>query len=127
MCSDELLWLATGLSGELTSNLLVKKIAFTGSTAVGKILIRQSADAVKKVSMELGGNAPYIVFDDLDSDRAIEGAMISKYSNSGQTCVCTNRIFVHTGVHDAFVEKLVARTNALLVGNGTTDGTDKIP
>ena len=109
---------ATEIGGELTSNPKVRKITFTGSTPIGKMLVEQSARTLKKVSMELGGNAPFIVFDDADVDRAIEGALIAKYRNSGQTCVCTNRFLVQSGIHDTFVAKLVAASNALKVGNG---------
>ena len=99
----------------------------TGSTEVGKTLIRQSADTVKKVSMELGGNAPFIVFDDADLDAAIEGAMIAKYRNMGQTCVCTNRFIVQAGIHDAFVERLAQATGALVVGDGAEEGVEQGP
>lgn len=118
---------ASKIGTELTSNPGVKKITFTGSTSVGKVLMKQSSDTVKKVSMELGGNAPFIVFDDADIERAISGAMIAKYRNSGQTCVCTNRFFVQSGVYDLFVSKLVAASNALKVGNGLHDGTEQGP
>ncbi len=110
------------IGGELTSNPIVRKVTFTGSTPVGKMLVEQCASTVKKTSMELGGNAPFIVFDDADLDAAVEGAMISKYRNAGQTCVCSNRLFVQDGVHDAFVEKLTAATAALKVGDGMHDG-----
>ena len=110
------------IGGELTSNPIVRKVTFTGSTPVGKMLLEQCAATVKKTSMELGGNAPFIVFDDADLDAAIQGAMISKYRNAGQTCVCSNRLFVQDGVHDAFVEKLTAATAALKVGDGMHDG-----
>jgi len=110
---------AQKIGGEITSNPLVRKLTFTGSTAVGKILLRQCADTVKRTSMELGGNAPFIVFDDADVDRAVEGAMVSKYRNSGQTCVCTNRFFVQAGVYDAFVEKLKDEVAKLRVGPGS--------
>lgn len=103
---------------ELTTNPLVRKISFTGSTAVGKLLMKQCADTVKKMSMELGGNAPFIVFDDADLDDAVQGAMISKFRNAGQTCVCANRLYVQSGVYDAFVEKLSAAVAQLNVGNG---------
>lgn len=103
---------------ELTTNPLVRKISFTGSTAVGKLLMKQCADTVKKMSMELGGNAPFIVFDDADLDEAVQGAMISKFRNAGQTCVCANRLYVQSGVYDAFVEKLSAAVAQLKVGNG---------
>jgi succinate-semialdehyde dehydrogenase/glutarate-semialdehyde dehydrogenase len=118
---------AGAIGGELTSNPLVRKITFTGSTPIGKLLVEQSARTLKKVSMELGGNAPFIVFDDADLDRAIEGAMIAKYRNSGQTCVCTNRFLVQAGIHDAFVARLVAASNALKVGNGLDPGVEQGP
>jgi succinate-semialdehyde dehydrogenase/glutarate-semialdehyde dehydrogenase len=106
------------IGGELTSSEKIAKITFTGSTAVGRLLLRQSADTVKKVSLELGGNAPFIVFDDADIDAAVAGAMASKFRNAGQTCVCSNRIYVQAGVYDAFAEKLAAATAALNVANG---------
>ena len=118
---------ASAIGGELTSNPLVRKITFTGSTPVGKLLVEQSARTLKKVSMELGGNAPFIVFDDADIDRAIEGAMIAKYRNSGQTCVCTNRFLVQAGIYDRFVSKLAAAANALKVGNGLETGVQQGP
>lgn len=105
----------------------VRKITFTGSTEVGRKLLRGAADSVKKVSMELGGNAPFVVFDDADLDAAVDGAMASKYRNAGQTCVCANRIYVQSGIHDAFVEKLVEKSNALKVGNGMDDGVNQGP
>jgi succinate-semialdehyde dehydrogenase/glutarate-semialdehyde dehydrogenase len=110
------------IGGELTSNPVVRKLTFTGSTPVGKMLQAQCAETMKKTSLELGGNAPFIVFDDADIDAAVQGAMVSKYRNSGQTCVCSNRLFVQDGVHDAFVEKLLAATAALNVGDGMQDG-----
>lgn len=121
----------TGSAGEigdeLCANPLVKKLTFTGSTEVGKMLIAKCAATVKKVSMELGGNAPFLVFDDADIDRAVEGAIVAKYRNSGQTCVCTNRFFVQDGVYDEFVEKLVAASNRLKVGPGLDDGVQQGP
>ncbi|TKT69817.1 NAD-dependent succinate-semialdehyde dehydrogenase [Aquamicrobium sp. LC103] len=111
------------IGGELTANPLVKKITFTGSTQVGKTLLAQGAGTVKKMSMELGGNAPFIVFDDADLDRAVEGAIAAKFRNAGQTCVCTNRFYAQSGIHDAFVEKLAAATSALRVGSGLEAGT----
>lgn len=110
------------IGSELATNSLVRKLTFTGSTGVGRILMQQTASTIKKVSMELGGNAPFIVFEDADLDAAVEGAMISKYRNAGQTCVCANRLYVHTKVYDAFAEKLVAAVEAMKVGNGTADG-----
>jgi succinate-semialdehyde dehydrogenase/glutarate-semialdehyde dehydrogenase len=109
---------AREIGGEMTSNPDVRKITFTGSTEVGRLLMKQSADTIKKLSLELGGNAPFIVFDDADLDAAVEGAIISKYRNAGQTCVCANRIYVQAGVYDAFAEKLVAAVAKLKVGNG---------
>lgn len=106
------------------SHPLVRKISFTGSTLVGKHLLAQAAGTVKRVSMELGGNAPFIVFDDADLDAAIDGLMLSKFRNAGQTCVCANRVLVHDGVHDAFVAKLVDRVAKLKVGNGAEKGVD---
>jgi succinate-semialdehyde dehydrogenase/glutarate-semialdehyde dehydrogenase len=107
------------VGGEMTSNPKVKKVTFTGSTPVGKVLMAQCAATVKKTSMELGGNAPFIVFDDADLDAAVEGALVSKYRNSGQTCVCTNRFLVQEGIYDAFAEKLTAAVNKFKLGNGT--------
>ena len=107
---------------ELTTNPLVKKFSFTGSTEVGKLLMKQCASTVKKVSLELGGNAPFIVFDDADLDAAADGAIVSKYRNMGQTCVCANRILVQNDVYDAFGEKFAARVAKLKVGNGFEDG-----
>ena len=106
------------IGGELTSNPTVRKLTFTGSTPVGKKLVAQCADTMKKTSMELGGNAPFIVFDDADLDAAVQGAMASKYRNAGQTCVCTNRMLVQEGIYDRFVEELVKATADLAVGNG---------
>ncbi|WP_201535502.1 NAD-dependent succinate-semialdehyde dehydrogenase [Psychrobacter immobilis] len=112
---------------EMTTNTLVKKISFTGSTRVGKILMKQCADTVKKMSMELGGNAPFIVFDDADIDAAVAGAMMSKYRNSGQTCVCANRLFVQAGVYEEFTKKLAEQVRAIKVGNGLDDGVMQGP
>src|SRR5690606_357151 len=123
--------IVTGSAGEigdeLCENPIVKKITFTGSTEVGKLLIAKSASTVKKVSMELGGNAPFIVFDDADLDRAVEGAIVAKYRNSGQTCVCTNRFFVQAGIYDEFVERLAAASNKLKVGQGLEEGVQQGP
>ena len=107
---------------ELTKNPMVRKISFTGSTEVGKILMEQSASTVKKVSMELGGHAPFIVFDDADLNEAVTGAMQSKFRNSGQTCICSNRIFVHEKVYDEFLEKFSAEVKKIKVGNGLDEG-----
>jgi succinate-semialdehyde dehydrogenase/glutarate-semialdehyde dehydrogenase len=113
---------ARAIGGEMTSSTIVRKLTFTGSTEVGKILMAQCAETVKKTSMELGGNAPFIVFDDADLDAAVVGAMASKYRNAGQTCVCANRILVQESVFDAFAEKLVTAVKALKMGNGADDG-----
>jgi len=113
---------ASEIGGEMTSNPIVRKVTFTGSTEIGKVLMRQCAGTVKKTSMELGGNAPFIVFDDADLDAAADGAMASKYRNAGQTCVCTNRILVQDSVYDAFAGKLAARVGKLKVGNGMEAG-----
>ena len=118
---------ASAIGGELTSNPTVKKITFTGSTEVGKMLMAQAAGTMKRVSMELGGNAPFIVFDDADLDAAVEGAMQSKYRNSGQTCVCANRFLVQAGIYDAFAEKFAAAVRGLKVGNGLEPGTVQGP
>jgi succinate-semialdehyde dehydrogenase/glutarate-semialdehyde dehydrogenase len=112
---------AREIGGELTANPIVRKLTFTGSTPIGKVLEAQCAETMKKTSMELGGNAPFIVFDDADIDAAVEGALISKYRNAGQTCVCSNRLFVHSAIYDDFVARLVERTVALKVGNGAED------
>ncbi len=111
-----------GIGAEMCSNPKVRKLTFTGSTEVGRILMKQCAHDIKKLSLELGGNAPFLVFDDADLDAAVEGAMIAKFRNSGQTCVCANRIYVQRGVADAFAEKLAAATARLKVGNGMDDG-----
>jgi succinate-semialdehyde dehydrogenase / glutarate-semialdehyde dehydrogenase len=113
---------ASAIGGELTSNPIVRKLSFTGSTEIGKVLLAQCAATVKKTSMELGGNAPFIVFDDADLDAAVAGAIVSKYRNAGQTCVCANRLLVQDGVYEAFVAKLTAATAALKVGDGTEAG-----
>lgn len=118
---------AAAIGGELTANPTVRKITFTGSTEIGKQLLAEAAATVKKVSMELGGNAPFIVFDDADLDAAVEGAMQSKYRNSGQTCVCTNRIYVQADIYDAFVEQLSAAVAELKVGPGTEEGVQQGP
>lgn len=109
---------AVAIGGELTADTRVRKLTFTGSTRVGKLLYAQSAGTMKKLSLELGGNAPFIVFDDADIDAAIEGALASKYRNSGQTCICTNRFYVQDGVYDEFARRFAERVRALRVGNG---------
>lgn len=118
--------LVTGQPGEIGDEIManetVRKISFTGSTRVGSLLMRGAADSVKRLSLELGGNAPFIVFDDADLDLAVEGAIASKFRNGGQTCVCANRILVQDGIHDAFASKLAARVNAMRVGPGTEAG-----
>ncbi len=116
-----------GIGRELTASPIVRKLSFTGSTRVGKLLMGQSADTVKKLSLELGGNSPFIVFDDANLDTAIAGAMASKYRNAGQTCVCTNRFYVQDGIYDAFVDRLVASTEALTVGDGCQPGIQQGP
>ncbi|MGE5650221.1 NADP-dependent succinate-semialdehyde dehydrogenase [Noviherbaspirillum sp. UKPF54] len=118
---------ARAIGGEMTSNPTVRKLSFTGSTEVGRLLMQQSAATIKKLSLELGGNAPFIVFDDADLDAAVEGAIASKYRNAGQTCVCANRIYVQDGVYDAFAEKLVAAVKKLKVGNGLEPGVTQGP
>jgi succinate-semialdehyde dehydrogenase / glutarate-semialdehyde dehydrogenase len=115
------------IGGELTSNPTVRKLSFTGSTPVGRLLMAQCAPTVKKVSLELGGNAPFIVFDDADLDAAVAGAIASKYRNSGQTCVCTNRFYVHDAVYDAFAAKLRTAVEQLKVGRGTDEGVTQGP
>ena len=116
---------STGL--EFCENPTVRKLTFTGSTAVGRILLRQAADQVMKCSMELGGNAPFIVFDDADLDAAVDGAIMCKFRNNGQTCVCANRIYVQAGVYDAFAAKLKARVEKMKVGDGFEDGVELGP
>ncbi|MCV2871773.1 NAD-dependent succinate-semialdehyde dehydrogenase [Defluviimonas sp. WL0050] len=118
---------SSAIGKEFCENHAVRKLTFTGSTEVGRILLRQAADQVMKCSMELGGNAPFIVFDDADLDKAVEGAMISKFRNNGQTCVCANRIYVQAGVYDAFAEKLSAAVAKLNVGDGLKDGVTTGP
>ncbi len=118
---------ASEIGGELTRNPDVKKITFTGSTEVGKLLLKQCAGTVKKVSMELGGNAPFLVFNSADIERAVAGAMTSKYRNSGQTCVCTNRFYVQSKVYNEFAEKLAEASEKLKVGPGTEEGTQQGP
>ena len=118
---------SSAIGKEFCENPIVKKLTFTGSTEVGRILLAQGADQVMKMSMELGGNAPFIVFDDADLDKAVEGAMISKYRNNGQTCVCANRIYVQAGVYDAFAEKLAAAVSAMKIGDGLEDGVGTGP
>jgi len=113
---------APAIGLELCTNADVGKITFTGSTEVGRILMRQSAEQIKKVSFELGGNAPFIVFDDADIDAAVEGAIICKYRNAGQTCVCANRMYVQAGVYDEFAAKLAQKVNAMKIGSGFEDG-----
>ncbi|MFM0343497.1 NADP-dependent succinate-semialdehyde dehydrogenase [Paraburkholderia sp. RL17-347-BIC-D] len=115
------------IGAEMTGNPIVRKLSFTGSTPVGRLLMAQCAPTVKKVSLELGGNAPFIVFDDADLDAAVAGAIASKYRNSGQTCVCTNRFYVHDKVYDAFAEKLRVAVEQLKVGRGTEDGVTQGP
>ncbi|MQM31145.1 MAG: succinate-semialdehyde dehydrogenase (NADP(+)) [Candidatus Accumulibacter phosphatis] len=115
------------IGGELCANPTVRKLSFTGSTEVGRILMQQCAPTIKKLSLELGGNAPFIVFDDADLDAAVQGAMLSKYRNTGQTCVCANRLLVQEGVLDQFVEKLAAAVGALRVGNGAEEGVTQGP
>ncbi|MGE8357044.1 MAG: NADP-dependent succinate-semialdehyde dehydrogenase [Microvirgula sp.] len=118
---------AAAIGGEMTASDLVRKFSFTGSTEIGRELIAQCAGTVKKVSMELGGNAPFIVFDDADLDAAVEGAMISKYRNAGQTCVCANRLYVQAGVYDAFAEKFAAAVAGLKIGDGASAGITQGP
>ncbi|PYF83159.1 succinate semialdehyde dehydrogenase [Marinomonas alcarazii] len=115
---------ASKIGKVLTDSHVVSKLSFTGSTEVGRLLMAQCADTIKKVSLELGGNAPFIVFDDADIDKAVEGAMASKYRNAGQTCVCANRILVQRGIYDEFAAKLTEKVKALKVGNGTEAGTE---
>lgn len=118
---------APAIGGEMTSNPTVKKVTFTGSTPVGKLLMKQCADTVKRTSMELGGNAPVIIFDDADLDLAVTGALAAKYRNSGQTCICANRLLVQEGIYDAFVEKFAAAVNEFRIGNGLDEATTHGP
>ncbi|NKJ51189.1 succinate-semialdehyde dehydrogenase (NADP(+)) [Burkholderia sp. SG-MS1] len=115
------------IGAEMTANPIVRKLSFTGSTPVGRLLMSQCAPTVKKLSLELGGNAPFIVFDDADLDAAVEGALASKYRNAGQTCVCTNRFYVQDGVYDAFTRKLAAAVSRIKVGNGFETGVMQGP
>jgi len=115
------------VGGELTSNPIVRKLTFTGSTEIGRQLMAECAKDIKKVSLELGGNAPFIVFDDADLDAAVDGALVSKYRNNGQTCVCANRLYIQDGVYDAFVEKLKAAVAKLNIGNGLESGVTTGP
>jgi succinate-semialdehyde dehydrogenase / glutarate-semialdehyde dehydrogenase len=118
---------ATAIGGEMTSNPIVRKVTFTGSTEIGKQLMQQCAGTLKKLSLELGGNAPFIVFDDADLDLAVQGAIASKYRNTGQTCVCANRLLVQEGVYDAFVAKLVEAVRKLRIGDGLQGATEQGP
>jgi succinate-semialdehyde dehydrogenase/glutarate-semialdehyde dehydrogenase len=118
---------ATEIGGEMTSNPIVRKLTFTGSTEVGKKLMAQSSGTLKKLSLELGGNAPFLVFDDADLDAAVQGALASKYRNTGQTCVCANRLLVQSGVYEAFTRKLVEAVSQLRVGDGLKGATDQGP
>ena len=118
---------APAIGGEMCANPTVRKLSFTGSTEVGRLLMQQVAPTIKKLSLELGGNAPFIVFDDADLDAAADGAIISKYRNAGQTCVCANRLFVQDKVYDAFAAKLAERVRALKVGAGTEAGVTQGP
>jgi succinate-semialdehyde dehydrogenase/glutarate-semialdehyde dehydrogenase len=118
---------AVAIGAELTADPRVRKLTFTGSTGVGKLLYRQSADTMKKLSLELGGNAPFIVFDDADLDQAVEGAVASKYRNSGQTCICTNRFYVQDGIYEEFARRLTERVRSLKVGNGFADDVQQGP
>ena len=115
------------IGGEMTGNPLVRKLSFTGSTAVGRLLMEQCAPTVKKISLELGGNAPFIVFDDADLDAAVEGAIASKFRNAGQTCVCANRLYVQDGVYDEFARKLAVAVGELKVGDGREEGVTQGP
>ena len=118
---------SSAVGKEFCENPAVRKLTFTGSTEVGRILLKQAADQVMKCSMELGGNAPFIVFDDADLDAAVEGAILCKFRNNGQTCVCANRIYVQAGIYDAFAEKLKTRVNQMKVGDGFEEGVELGP
>ncbi|WP_219701784.1 NAD-dependent succinate-semialdehyde dehydrogenase [Marinomonas lutimaris] len=118
---------ASTIAKTLTDSSVVRKLTFTGSTPIGKLLMKDCADTMKKVSLELGGNAPFVVFDDANIDDAVAGAMMSKYRNAGQTCVCANRIYVQAGVYDTFVEKFAAQVAAMKVGHGTESGVEQGP
>jgi len=118
---------APEIADEMCENPKLRKITFTGSTPVGKTLAARAMKQMKRVSMELGGNAPFIVFDDADLDRAVDGAMASKYRNSGQTCVCPNRFLVQSGIYDAFATRLTAKAAAMKVGNGLSEGVEQGP
>ena len=118
---------ASEIGAELTSNPVVRKLSFTGSTEIGRTLMRQCSETIKKVSLELGGNAPFIVFEDADIDQAVEGAMIAKFRNNGQTCVCANRIIVQKSVYDSFATKLAQRVSALKIGDGMKEGVQVGP
>jgi len=118
---------APAIGQALCSDSRIRKMTFTGSTEVGRILMRQSADTVKKMSLELGGNAPLLVFDDANLDVAVEGAMLSKFRNAGQTCVCANRIFVQDGIYDAFAKRLAEKAASMTVGAGTKEGVEQGP
>jgi succinate-semialdehyde dehydrogenase/glutarate-semialdehyde dehydrogenase len=115
------------IGGEMTSNPIVRKLTFTGSAEIGRVLMRQCADTIKKMSLELGGNAPFIVFDDADIDAAISGAIASKYRNTGQTCVCVNRFLVQDGIYDQFTEKLVSAVEAMKIGDGADEDVAQGP
>jgi succinate-semialdehyde dehydrogenase/glutarate-semialdehyde dehydrogenase len=118
---------APAIGKEMTSNPIVRKLTFTGSTALGRMLMRQSSDSLKKLSLELGGNAPFIVFDDADLDAAVQGAIVSKFRNTGQTCVCANRLLAHASIYDEFCERLAAAVGRLRVGNGLEKAVDQGP
>ena len=118
---------AEDIGAEMTGNPVVRKLSFTGSTEIGRLLMRQCADTIKKLSLELGGNAPFLVFDDADLDAAVDGVIASKYRNTGQTCVCVNRVYVQDAVYDAFASKLVAAVAKLKVGNGLDEGVQQGP